>query len=159
MRTHADTSALIALLYPDDEHNERAAALLGDAAAEGRVAISPITYAELAPDFGDREDLDAFVDDTGIAIDAPGRDALFAAGAAFQRYLDDRGDRLDCPACGASGVSLDCPDCGEAIAPRQHPPSDFLIGAQAERDADRLLTFDAGFFRRSFDVEVVGIAE
>lgn len=156
-RTVVDTSALVALLYPDDTHNEAAASLLHDAAERGALLINPIVYAELAADsfFDTPEALDAFLEDTGIVVESFPRSAQFDAGAAFQTYLDRRGDGLQCTECGHR-TTYACPECRAAVTARQHIASDFLIGAHAET-ADALLTFDAGFFRDYFDVDCLSI--
>lgn len=158
MKTVIDTSALIALLYPDDEHNRRAAESLHEASADGATAINGVVYTELAADpyFDDAADLDAFLDDTGIGVERASRDALFAAGTAFETYLDRRGDELQCPACGERST-VACPSCETRLAPRQHVAADFVIGAHAVEEADRLLTFDEGFFATYFDVELLSV--
>ncbi|NEU55746.1 type II toxin-antitoxin system VapC family toxin [Halorussus sp. MSC15.2] len=158
-RTVVDTSALIALLYPDDRHNRRAVSLLQAAAADGAISINPVVYAELAADpyFESHEQLDAFLDDTGIGIEELPHDALFHAGEAFQTYLDRRGDGLQCGECGHQ-TTYECGGCGAPVTARQHVPADFLIGAHAET-ADELVTFDRGFYRDYFDVECRTVRE
>lgn len=152
-RTFVDTSALIALLYPGDAHNTAAASLLQEAASAGALLVNPVVYAELAADpyFGSPEELDAFLDDTGIVIEAVPADARFRAGAAFGTYLDRRGESLQCPDCGER-TTFTCPNCEAPISARQHIAADFLIGAHAET-ADALLTFDSGFYRDYFDID------
>lgn len=153
MRTVVDTSALVALLYPDDEHNEQAAALLREAAEEGKLVVNALVYAELAADpyFASRDDLDAFLDDTGIVVEDISRDAQFSAGEAFGTYLDRCGDGLQCSECGHQTIHA-CPECESTVTTRQHVASDFLVGAHGE-EADALLTFDTGFYRDYFDAE------
>lgn len=156
-RTVVDTSALVALLYPDDAHDEAAATLLHDAAERGALLVNPIVYAELAADpfFETEAALDDFLDDTGIVVDAIPRSAAFAAGSAFGAYLERRGDGLQCSECG-HGTTYSCPECGADVAARQHIASDFLVGAHAEAE-DALLTFDSGFYRDYFDVECLTV--
>lgn len=122
--------------------------------SEGAVVIAPITYTELGADpyFETTSDLDAFLDDTGIQIEKPATAALFAAGEAFQTYLDRRGEQLQCSECGTETV-FQCPDCEASVTARQHVPADFLIGALADEQADRLLTFDGGFFETYFSLD------
>lgn len=158
-RTVVDTSALIALLYPDDEYNRRAATLLHETAEDGALLINSIVYAELAADdhFGSPEELDSFLADTGIELATVPREAQFVAGEAFRRYLERRGDGFQCSECGTETV-FDCPACEATISARQRLASDFLIGAHAETE-DRLLTFDRGFFRDYFEVECRSIKE
>lgn len=157
-RTVVDTSALVALLSPDDVHNEAAASLLYDAAERGALLVNPVVYAELAADpfFDTSEALDAFLDDTGIVVEAIPRSAQFDAGTSFQTYLDRRGDGLQCSECGHQTTYV-CPECEAEITARQHVASDFLVGAHAELN-DALLTFDSGFYREYFDVECLSIA-
>lgn len=156
MKTVVDTSALIALLNPDEKYNERASELLMGAYADGAVVIAPVTYTELGADpyFETTEALDAFLDDTGIRIEEPETEALFAAGEAFQTYLDRRGETLQCSECGTETV-FQCPDCDASVTARQHVPADFLIGALADEQADRLLTFDGGFFETYFSLDLL----
>jgi hypothetical protein len=73
-------------------------------------------------------------------------------------YLDRRGDRVQCPACGHETTFL-CPDCDATISARQHIAADFFIGAQAEYEPDRLLTFDWGLFGTYFEVETLSVGE
>lgn len=156
MKTVVDTSALIALLNPDERHNERAAELLHEAYATGAVVVAPVTYTELSADsyFGTPDELDAFLDDTGIRVETPTTETLFAAGEAFRSYLDRRSEQLQCSECGTE-TAFECPDCRASVTARQHVPADFLIGAQAEEQADRLLTFDGGFFETYFALDLV----
>lgn len=156
-RTLVDTSAIVALLYPDDVHNEAAASLLHDTAEAGALLANPVVYAELAADpfFDTQAALDAFLEDTGIVVESIPTSAQFDAGSAFQSYLDRRGDGLQCSECGHQ-TEYPCPECSAEITARQHIASDFLIGAHAEL-ADGLLTFDAGFYRDYFDVDCLTI--
>jgi len=154
MKTVVDTSVVLALLYPDDVHNERAAELLHEVSEAGKTAINPIVYGELAADstFDSRDGLDYFLSDTGLVTEPVTAAMSYRAGEVFRTYLDRRGDHLECPSCGREST-FDCPSCGTTISARQHIAADFLIGAHGET-ADCLLTFDAGFFRDYFDVSV-----
>ncbi len=155
MRTFVDTSALIALLYPDDDHNKKASDLLGKAYDEGSIYINAVVYAELAADpfFESRDYLNNFLEDTGISVKNMEEDTLFKAGEYFQMYLQNRGEEIQCSSCGERTL-FECPNCGRKIQTRQHIPSDFLIGSCAEK-FDRLLTFDKGFFGEYFEIEQI----
>ena len=146
---------LFAYLYEDDPHSDAAREALQAAYREGAVIINSVVYAELAGDdgFADSDAVDTFLADVGIDVTPPSRTAMTAAGNAFTAYLSNRGDRLQCPDCGER-FEVSCPSCGRTVAPRQHLAPDFLIGAHAAVDADTLLTFDTGFYRTYFDVEL-----
>lgn len=150
MTTAVDTNALLALLY-DDDHADAAERALRSAYRDGRLVVTPVVYAELAADgqFADETDLDTFLADFSIQVDAPSRSALFRAGEAFRDYADRRPDGLQCPSCGAQRA-VDCPDCGESLTPRQHVAADFLIGGHASLDVDALVSFDSGFYGTYF---------
>lgn len=159
MRSGVDSSLLMALLYDDDRHNEHATDVLTQASEKGGLFSVPIVRSEIAahPHFETEGDLEAFFSDIGLATDHPSSAVSFRAGKAFQHYLDRRGKELQCPACGHETV-FECPTCDEPIAARQHIPADFIIGAHAEQQCDQLLSFDDGFYRDYFDVEIRTVA-
>lgn len=156
MKTVVDTSALIALLNADDAHNEAATALHGRAHEEGVLCINDVVYTELAVYFEKQRHVDAFVDDTGLRLEDLSRETLYVAGQRYHSYLDSRGEELTCHRCGHEG-RYECPDCGAQIRSKQHIAADFLIGAHAAEQADRLLTFDTGFFSTYFEVEMLTV--
>jgi predicted nucleic acid-binding protein len=90
-----------------------------------RLVINPVIYAELSVSFDRLEDVDAFLDGTGIDVDEMPRPALFLAGKAFQTYRARGGTR--------TGVL-----------------SDFFIGAHAVIEGISLLTRDVGRYRSYF---------
>jgi predicted nucleic acid-binding protein len=145
-----DTNALLALLYEDDYADESEAALRR-VYREGKVVVTLIVYAELAADghFEAASELNEFLDDFSIRVADPSREALFVASEAFQRYTARRPDGLQCPSCGVKR-SVSCEECGTDLAPRQHIAADFLVGAHASVDAERLVSFDRGFYATYF---------
>lgn len=154
MTTAIDTNALLALLYDEDDTAASEAALRR-AYRAGKLVVTPIVYAELAADghFPSRDELDQFLADFSIQLDAPSEAALFRAGEQFQTYVDRRPDGLQCPSCGTVRTAV-CQDCGQSLTPRQHVAADFLIGGHAETDVERLVTFDKSFYRTYFDVDL-----
>lgn len=150
MTTVVDTNVLLGLLY-GEEHGAAAETELRRAYRGGRVVVSSVVYAELAADghFASADDLDRFLADLSITLDAPSRAALFRAGDAFRRYVDRRPAGLQCPDCG-SRREVACDRCGADLAPRQHVAADFVIGGHAEVDGTALLSFDAGFYGTYF---------
>ena len=150
MTTAVDTNALLALLY-DDAHADASEAALRRAYRNGRVVITPVVYAELAADghFESAAALDEFLTDLSIQRTDPSQAALFQAGEAFQQYTDRRPAGLQCPSCGTE-QTVPCTECGTDLTPRQHIAADFLIGAHAAVDCERLLSFDSGFYATYF---------
>jgi hypothetical protein len=148
--TAVDTNAILALLY-DDGHADASERELRAAYRDGRVVITPVVYAELSADghFETVDELEAFLSDFSIGVTEPSREALFVAGEQFRAYTRRRPDGLQCPSCGTER-SATCPDCGADLSPRQHVAADFLIGGHATADADRLVTFDSGFYGTYF---------
>ena len=132
MTTAVDTNVFVALWDPDPTLSSAARALLGTALESGGLTVAAPVFAELLA-FPDRDEafLDAFFQDTGIAIDWKLDEAVWrAAGRAFQAYAARRKRHRD------SG-------------PRRIL-ADFVIGAHATEKAHRLLTLDDRFYRTAF---------
>lgn len=87
--------------------------------------INDVVYAELALRYDRVEDLEAFVEEAGLAMAAMPRAALFLAGKLFTQYRRSGGSR--------TGVLRD-----------------FFIGAHAAINEPPLLTRDVGRYRTYF---------
>lgn len=84
--TLIDTNVLLDLVTDDPEWADWSVGQLDAAALNGPLVINDIVYAELSVRFPTIEALDALLEETGIALLAMPRTALFLAGKAFQRY-------------------------------------------------------------------------
>ena len=149
MTSAVDTNILLDILLPDPKFLESSTRLLNDAIATGKVIISEVVYAELSAQFGSKEELESFLEDSSIVVQPANQAAMWEAGRAWMRYLKARGEEIECPQCGDKRVTR-CEKCGEIIAGRQHIVSDFLIGGHAQMMADTLLTRDRGFYQTYF---------
>jgi predicted nucleic acid-binding protein len=131
MRTALDTNILIALW----ERRLLAAGVasgLSAAQCDGSLVISPAVYAEfLAHPILTEPDINEFLSQTGIQIDMQLHDATWVeAGRRFAQYARAR-----------RRSSGDGP---------RRLLADFIIGAHALIQADRLMTLDDSHFRRYF---------
>ena len=125
MITALDTTVLLDVLVNDPKHADRSESLLAQADEEGSLIISPAVYAELVPQARNRDELDGWLLQTGIRIIPFTADHGYTAGVAHAAYR-------------------------KAGGKRDRILADFLIGAHALHEANRLLTRDRGFYRRYF---------
>ena len=107
------------------------------------LVLNEVVYAELAAHFPTLEQLECFLANTDIRLVPAQPAALARAGRAWAAYARQRGTGFLCPVCGRV-QQLSCQQCGAALRGRQHLVSDFLIGAHASAETDRLLTRDRG---------------
>lgn len=125
MITFVDTNILLDVFLPDPEYGKRSAWFLEKAFNEGSLIVNEIIYAELVPHFNSQSYLDNTLVKLGIRMVSLDREAGYKAGIAWRQYRKSGGRR-------------------------NRIISDFLIGAHAQVQADRLLTRDRGFYRKYF---------
>jgi predicted nucleic acid-binding protein len=125
MITFVDTNVLLDVFLPDPQWGEKSKHALDQAYAEGSLVINEIIYAELAPQFPAKTLLDDTLKTLGIRVVLLDLESAYAAGAKWKKHL-------------------------EAGGKRDRVLADFLIGAHAEKIAERLLTRDRGFYKKYF---------
>lgn len=116
-----------------------------------------MVLAELAARFPSETELRKFLSETGIRLVRSSEKSAYVAGARWAAYAA-RKDRssITCVAC-RKAFEIRCPDCGKADTPRLHVLADFLIGAHALTNADRLASRDLGIYKTYFgDLKVMG---
>jgi len=117
--------------------------------------VSEPVLAEIFPAFRGQDELQEFLLRTGVRFEPSTLEALERAGAAWSRYRDERGTDFLCQNCGAT-QPLSCSRCSSTVKTRQHLMTDFLIGAHAVTQADRLMTRDRGYFSTYFpDLNII----
>lgn len=124
MRTAIDSSVLLTILNGEPEADRWLQSLIS-ARREGVLIICDVVYAELAPAFDSRENLQRQLERLGVSFDPILPAAAFLSGEIFRRYR-------------AAG------------GPREHMIPDFLIAAHASVQSDRFAAVDRGYLRRYF---------
>ena len=120
-----DTNIFLDVLRPNPDFLQSSKTLLETYGSSASLVISDIVYAELAVAFGKRLQLENFLDTLHVQVESLSRDASIAAARAWKQYRRAGGKR-------------------ERILP------DFLIGAHAMLQSQKLLSRDRGFYKSYF---------
>jgi predicted nucleic acid-binding protein len=129
MKTAVDSSVLFDIVK-GAPGAAAAQGALEAALAHGGLCVCAVVVAELGRYLPDEQELRDFLSACQIEHDPLSMDAALEAARIMRAYARNKGSR-------------------ERVAP------DFLIGAHAIRQANALLTTDAGFFRHYFEGLVV----
>jgi hypothetical protein len=124
MTTAVDTSVLIAIAKGEANAGEWTE-VLAKAGAEGDLVICDVVAAELFALLMDEDKFQRTVGGLGIVYRPTSIVAAQMAGRIFRSYRREGG-------------------------PREHLVPDFLIGAHALKQADRIVAIDRGYLRRYF---------
>jgi predicted nucleic acid-binding protein len=125
MITAIDTNILLDIFLPDKKFAPKSAKLLKLAYDEGALIICDIVYAELVPQFEERQKLDDTLRKINVSLSSTDADIAFLAGERWNLYRKSGGIR-------------------------KRIITDFLIGAHALNKAERFITRDRGFYKSYF---------
>jgi len=125
MISAVDSSVILDVLTNDPHHAQASERLLRRAIQEGRLVACECVLAEIFPAIGNQRRVSEFLRDIQLEYDPMSREAALLAGQCYDRYLRRGGTA-------------------------HHVLADFLIGAHARFQADRLLARDRGYLRDYF---------
>ena len=126
MITAVDTNVLLDIFGADPAFGQRSAELLKRCLSEGAVHACDVVWAETATAFPTARRFEEAMATLGVEFSPLTRPAALLAAHAWRRFRSKSGKR-------------------DRVA------ADFLIGAHAAEQCDRLLTRDRGFYRAYFD--------
>ena len=125
MITAIDSNVLLDILIPNEQFADAATSIIEDAATQGSLVVCDIVYAEICIQFETHRECDHFFDSNEIRIEPLDKAAHFLASRIWRHYRVQGGKR-------------------NRILP------DFLIGAHAQTQSNRLISRDRGFYRSLF---------
>lgn len=125
MITAVDTNVLIDVFTADPVFSERSAEALEESIRRGRIVACEVVWAETCALFPDDRSFGRAVQELGLELLPMTEACARRAGHVWRQYRKNKGART------------------RMIA-------DFMIGAHAHKQCDRLLTRDRGFYRQYF---------
>lgn len=125
MITAVDTNILLDIFGGDPEFGQPSAEALRRCIAQGAIVACEVVWAETVAFFDKESQFLKAMETLGIGFTPIPQEAAIKAGSAWRRYRKNGGKRIRVAA-------------------------DFLIGAHAAGECDRLLTRDRGFYRSYF---------
>lgn len=144
-----DTNPLVYVYNATPDLGKDYALLLGRLSEKNVLVIPKIVYGELSLIFQNTNELETFLDETGIIISEINQSSYVIAAERWARYNERRS--LICHRCGCKIEPLKCRKCGTALKYRQHILTDFLIGAFAIETKDKkIVTHDSGYYSTYF---------